>query len=180
MREESVARRYAAALFTQALDANTLDAVHADLGTVALAAEQVAPLRTIIHQPLITEERKKSALKAAFGSKIGVQTLSFLNLLVDKRRIGLLPEIYTEFDRQAREHKNIALAEATSAVPLTVAEEKALQASLEKRTGKKIELKTAVDPSLMGGLMVRIGDTVWDGTVKSELERLREHLLARK
>jgi F-type H+-transporting ATPase subunit delta len=180
MREESVARRYAVALFYQALQTKTLEAVHRDLGTVARADDKVPELHVLLNQPLITEANKKAALNAGFGSTIGKPTLLFLNLLIDKRRIGLLPEIYAEFDRRVREHSNIALAEAISAVPLTPAEQKSLQASLEKRTGKKIELKTDVDPSLIGGVMVRIGDTVMDGTVKSQLERLREHLLARK
>jgi F-type H+-transporting ATPase subunit delta len=180
MREESVARRYAAALFAQALQAKTLDIVHQDLGTVALAAEKVPPLKALLNQPLVTEARKKAALQAAFGEKVGKPTLGFLDLLIDKRRIGILPEIYAEFDRKVREHNNVALAEATSAIPLTPAEMNALKASLEKRTGKTIELRTEVDPSLIGGVMVRIGDNVLDGTVKSQLERLREHLLARK
>lgn len=180
MREESVARRYAAALFEQARKGETVAASGEEL---ALAAEKVAAtpaLKALLAQPLVTEERKKQALQNAFGEKIAPPTLAFLNLLVDKRRINLLPQVQAEFARLVLEYRNVAYATATSAVPLTAAQIDALDKALEARTGKQIELDTEVDPSLLGGILVRIGDTVLDGTVKGNLERLREQLLARR
>jgi F-type H+-transporting ATPase subunit delta len=179
MREESVARRYAAALFALAQQEKIVDAVDADLTTVAMAVKGVPILRTILGEPRVTETRKKDALKAAFGGKINKATLQFLELLVDKRRIGLLPEIQVEFDRLAMRVQNIARATAITAVPLTKEEEKSLIKALEVKTGKKIELQTEVDPSVVGGVLVRIGDTVWDGTVRGNLERMRAQLLGK-
>ena len=116
----------------------------------------------------------------ALGGKVQPLTLNLLNLLVDKRRAGVLPQVYEEYERLVRSFQNIALATAVTAVPLDAAQQAALERSLEARTGKDIELKTEVDPAVMGGVLVRIGDTVLDGTVRGKLERLREQLLARR
>lgn len=180
MNEESVARRYAAALFAQAKETGLLRLVRDDLDSVAQAYKQVRALRTILDEPFITQERKKGALNAAFGGKISASTLSFLNLLTDKRRLDIIPEVSEEFRRLVRASDNIALATAQTAVPLSPADTERLQQSLEARTGLKLELKTSVDPSLIGGVLVRIGDTVYDGSVRGNLERLREQLLMRK
>lgn len=181
MREESVARRYAAAFFNQARAKDKVKETAADLQAIADVLAKHPKLATLMGHPLVTELRKKEVIQAAFG-KAGLQpmTLAFLNLLVDKRRIGLLDDIKAEFNRLLRAFHRIASATAISAVPLTKTQVTALEKALEARTGKDIELTTAVDPSLMGGILVRIGDTVLDGTVKGNLERLREQLLTRK
>ncbi|MDX1931517.1 MAG: F0F1 ATP synthase subunit delta [Capsulimonadales bacterium] len=180
MRDESVARRYAAALFETSRRADSLAVVRNDLNSVAAAIRQVPALRTLLQQPLIVESKKKAAIQSLFTGKVHPSLLAFMHLLVDKRRIDLLPEINDEFDRLVRNHLNIALATATTAVPLTADETKQLTLSLQERTGRTIELKTEVDPSLLGGVLVRIGDTVYDGSVRGKLDRLREHLLARR
>jgi len=177
MREESVARRYAAALFEQANRTGTLSEAQADLVRVAERLIQNPRLASLLMQPLVSEGNKKSALKTALEGKISTRTLGFLSLLVDKRRINLLAEVEQEFTRRVREANNVALATATSAIPLTEQQTAALKQSLAARTGKSIELQAEVDPSLIGGVLVRIGDIVYDGTVKGNLERLREQLL---
>jgi F-type H+-transporting ATPase subunit delta len=179
MREESVARRYAAALFAQAKAAGTVREVREDLHTVALAIGQTKALQAILEQSVVTQERKRALLRAAFGEKISPATLTFLTLLVDKRRIDLLSAVEVEYGRMAREAENIALATAQTAVQLSPAQLVQLRQSLEARTGKRIELRTEVNPELLGGVWVRIGDTVYDGSVRGNLERLRESLLQR-
>jgi F-type H+-transporting ATPase subunit delta len=180
MREESVSRRYAAALFNQAKAAGTLKETSSDLAHVAETLTSNAPLARLIAHPLATESRKKLVLNAAFSEKISPATLGFLNLLADKRRMELLGDAKQEFDNLLRADSNIVAANATTAVPLSTAQLAALEKALEQRTGKDIELTTSVDPSLMGGILVRIGDTVLDGTVKGKLDRLREQLLTKK
>jgi F-type H+-transporting ATPase subunit delta len=180
MAEESVARRYAAALMNQALASGSLDTVATELNVVAKTLQDSPLLAAFLANPLVVRERKQAIVGQLFEKEVGKATMGFLSLLVDKRRIDSFDEVKTEFDRLIRAHKNIALASATSAVPLTPAQLKDLEKALEARTGKDIELTTSVDPSLMGGILVRIGDTVLDGTVKGKLERLREQLLTRK
>lgn len=180
MREESVSRRYAAALFNQAREKGTLKETSADLAAIAETLVATPGLAALVGHPLVTESRKKEVLNSAFSSKISAATLSFLNLLADKRRTGLLADVKAEFDNLLREHTNVVAATAISAVPLTKTQLTALEKALEKRTGKDIELTTSTDPSLMGGVLVRIGDTVLDGTVKGKLDRLREQLLTKK
>ena len=180
MREESVSRRYAAALFNQAKAKGTLKETSSDLALIAETLVAAPGLAALVGHPLVTQKRKKEALETAFGSKTSATTMAFLNLLADKRRTGLLADVKVEFDRLLREFSNIVAATATSAVPLTKSQLTALEKALEKRTGKDIELTTEVDPTLMGGILVRIGDTVLDGTVRGKLDRLREQLLTRK
>ena len=180
MREESVARRYAAALFNQAEATDAVTTAANDLQLVAETVAESGALRALLAQPLVTDARKKLALKNVFGEKISPMTLALLNLLIDKRRVELLPQVQAEFARRVLEYRNIAHATATSAVPLTPEQVAALERSLEARTGKDIELEMTVDPTLIGGIFVRIGDTVLDGTVRGNLERLREQLLVRK
>jgi F-type H+-transporting ATPase subunit delta len=180
MREESVSRRYAAALFNQAKATGTLKETSADLAHVAKALVENQAMARMIGHPLATVERKKTVLNAAFSAAVSPATLAFLSLLADKRRTDLLAGAKQEFDELLRAHNNIVSATATTAVPLTAAQLAALEKALEQRTGKDIELTTSVDPSLMGGILVRIGDTVLDGTVKGKLDRLREQLLTKK
>lgn len=180
MREESVSRRYAAALFNQARGKGTLKETSADLVAIAETLIATPGLASLVGHPIVTQSRKKEAINTVFSSTISATTLAFLNLLVDKRRTPLLGEIKAEFDGLLREHNNVVAATAISAVPLTKVQLTALEKALEKRTGKDIELTTSVDSALMGGVLVRIGDTVLDGTVRGKLDRLRDQLLTRK
>jgi F-type H+-transporting ATPase subunit delta len=180
MREESVARRYAAALFQQAKAKGTLDADSTDLSAVVKTLTETPKLLAVVGHPLIAESKKKDALKLAFDGKVRPSILAFLNLLVDKRRIELFADVKTEFDRLLREDRRIVAATAVTAVPMTPEQTAALEKSLEARTGFDVELTCEIDASLMGGVLVRIGDTVLDGSVRGSLERLREQLLARK
>lgn len=180
MRDESIARRYAAALFAQGEKAGTLDAVQADLLTVSESVKEIEFLHAMLNQSTITDARKKAVLNEVFAGKVGAATLGFINLLTDKRRINILGDVADEFVRMVRDYKNVAVATATTAVPLSPRETQSLIQSLEAKTGKTIELSTNIDPQVMGGVLVRIGDTVYDGTVRGNLDRLRESLLVRK
>jgi len=180
MREESVARRYAAALLNQAKATDTITQVRDDLRKVAHALETTPALRALLGQPLVTEGRKKEMLARTVGGAVSPMTLALLNLMVDKRRVNLIDTVQAEFDRMVLDYQNIAHATATTAVPLTPEQTLALERSLEQRTGKDIELETNVDPAVIGGVLVRIGDMVLDGTVRGNLERLREQLLVRR
>ena len=104
-------------------------------------------------------------------------TQRFLDMVIDKRREAILALVPVEFRRLSYELLNIQPTEVTSAAPLGADERAALSTALARRTGKRIELREAVDPALIGGAIVRIGDTILDGSVRGSLRRLRERLL---
>lgn len=173
-----VARRYASALFQTAVAAGASEAVERDMAAFMNLWAGEGGLRFALVSPLIPADRKKAVLAGVLGNDANSVTSSFLNLLVDKRREEVLPAAYEEFSRQADEARNLVRAKVTVAAPLVPAQETALRAALEQRTGKHVEMETSVEPGILGGVVVRMGDTILDGSVRGSLERLRERLLS--
>jgi F-type H+-transporting ATPase subunit delta len=178
MAELAVVRRYARALFDTATRAGTVDQVEEDLKGVDQVLQSVPRLARVLQAPTIPREQKKALLKTAFGDRVGQLTARFLDLVVERRREDILRAIYQEFQRLANEARNILPVRVTAATELTDAERDALAASLAQRTGKRVVLEVEIDPQILGGLMLRMGDTVIDGSVRSRLDQLRNRLLA--
>ena len=139
--------------------------------------EEVNYLRAVLLLPLISDDRKYKILDDAFGDRVTASSLSFLKLMVRKRREDLIEEALREFRVLLAELENTVDAEAASAVPLTAEQSASLTASLQTMTGKTVRLTAHLDPSLVGGVVVRIGDTVIDGSVRGQLARLEQQLL---
>jgi F-type H+-transporting ATPase subunit delta len=177
MKDIRVAKRYAAALFEVARRDGILDAVTQDLALVERFLEGVPYLRAVLLQPLVTEERKYQVAGDAFGDRVTATTLSFVRLLIRKRREELIGACIQEFRTLLAEHNNTIDAVATTAVPMTDAQAARLTDSLQKLTGKTVTLTTQTDPTIIGGAVVRLGDTVIDGSVSGGLERLEQRLL---
>lgn len=177
MKDTRVAKRYAAALFSVAQRDGILDAVGQDMLLVERFIAEVPYLRAVLLQPLVSEERKTLVATQAFGDRTTGTTLNFLKLLIRKRREDLIDEVIREFRILTLAQANIVDASVTSAVALTPKQNQALVASLEKLTGKNVRMTTDIDPAVVGGVVVRLGDTIIDGSVRGQLERLREHLL---
>lgn len=180
MRLSGLARRYAAALFEAAKGPNAVDSVESDLGLITYSLDEVPRLREMLVHPLIPVARKKELVAEIFKGKIQDITLDFLFLLVDKQREEIVTDVETEYVNLANEYRNIATVQVTSAVPLTADEQAQLREKLAKFTGKTVELELSENPELIGGLIVQIGDTVIDGSVKGYLASLREKLLGRE
>ena len=177
MRLTTLARRYAGALFRAAKDADAIDNVESDLGLISYTLQAAPRLREALAHPLIPPARKKEIVAELFEGAIQDVTLHFLGLLIDKRREEVLEDVEPEYVRLANEFQNIMPVVVTSAVPLTSDEVAGLQAKLAEFTGKKVELELEEDPSLIGGLVVRISDTVIDGSVRGYLASLKDRLL---
>lgn len=178
MAELAVVRRYASALLDVAIQQNKLDQVEADLKGVDQVLRTVPQLQRALRIPTVSSRRKKELLRTAFAARVDALSQRFLELIVERRRETVLTDIYAEFHRLANEHRNILPVQVWSATPLTDAEREGLAAALSQRTGKKIVLEVALDPAIMGGLVVRMGDTIIDGSVRTRLAQLRNRLLA--
>jgi F-type H+-transporting ATPase subunit delta len=178
MADSAVVRRYARALIDVAEKRGLLEQVGKELdGFQAIMKEQPRFAR-VLRAPVIAPARKRQLLRATMAGRVSDLTLRFLELLVEKEREEILPEIPDAYRRLAYEIRNIQPVEVTSAVELTAGERGALQDALARRTGKQIDLYERVDPALMGGAIIRIGDTIYDGSVRGQLRRLRKRLLA--
>jgi len=180
MRLSTLARRYAGAIFEAARSADIIDRVESDLGLVTYSLQAMPRLREVLSHPLIPAARKKEIAAEVFAGEVEAVTLDFLDLLIDKRREEIVEDVEREYVRLANEFRGIVPAMASSAVPLTPGERTRLRAKLEEFTGKKIELQVEEDPTLVGGLTVKIGDTVIDGSVKGYLASLKDRLLGKE
>jgi F-type H+-transporting ATPase subunit delta len=172
----SVARRYAAALFGMAKKRNEVDAVAANLREVADTARGSRDLMGVMHHPLLTLEKKKSVLSAVFHGRVLPDVEKFLFHVVEKDRAVMLPQIVDEFERLVDEYRGEGDAEAVTAVPLSPDQIAALEGALHLRFGLKVRLRTRVDPEVLGGLQVRVGDKLIDATVRTKLDRMNQQL----
>ena len=172
-----VARRYAAALFESARKQGKTDSVQQNLATLESLWTQAPDLRKVLESPLIPDERKHQIIDQTVGRELDPLSSAFLHLLVDKRREDILLEVREEYIRLADISRGLVRAQATVAAPLDDLERAALVEALERRTGKQIELQVQVNPEIIGGVVVRMQDTVIDGSVKGSLERIREQML---
>ena len=173
----SVVKRYAKALFDAATREKSVDRVESDLGLVSYTLESNPELRRALHIPLITAEKKKAVLRGVFGGKVHQITLDYMCLLADKRREEALARTEAVYVELANEARGVVEAQVTTAVELREDEEIKLAAKLSGITGKQVHLIKNIDPSIIGGIVVRIQDKIIDGSVRGQLAALREKLL---
>lgn len=178
MIERRIVRRYAMALFQAASKAGLVDRVESDLGLISYVLENSPALQDAIGSPLIPIEKKREIIRDIFTEKINEITLSYLNLLVDKRREEAILPTEDEFVILANEARGVLTAYVITAVKMTKDEEQSLIEKLNLTTGKNINLIKEIDPSIIGGVILKIGDTETDGSIKGQLAALNEKLLS--
>ena len=176
-RDLRAARRYAAALFATAEKQDKLDAVTRDLHMVVDFMKQTPALDRMWTSKVVPTGKKRDLISTLLGAFIDPLTLSFLRLLVDKRREDILSLVRLEVQQLSDRSRRLVRAEATFALEPTPEEREKLVQSLEQRTGEHVDLTVEVDPSILGGVVIRMHDTIIDGSVRGTLERLREQLL---
>jgi len=174
----AVAGRYAEALYDIASKQKMVDKIEAELKAVEAVIEENADLQKILYHPQITAKDKKELLDLLLKGKVSETTGNFLALLVDRRREAFFGDIVAEFVNLANAARNIVAARVTSAVELNDREKGKLDQILGRLTGKKVQTSYAVDPSLIGGVVVRMGDKIIDGSIKTRLATLKERLKA--
>ena len=167
-----IAAPYAAALFE--LSEGALDTLEADVSALAAALDASADLRGVIASPLLTREEQGAAI-GAVAARMGLSPLvaNTLALMATKRRLFVLPQLLADLTARIAAARGEVTAEVTSAVPLTPAQAAALAETLSAKAGKTVKLKTTVDGSLIGGLVVKLGSRMIDTSVKAKLAALQ-------
>jgi F-type H+-transporting ATPase subunit delta len=175
----ALAQRYAAALVDVAMERKKTDAVQADLAAFTQAFYASSDLRNVLESPAVGEETKEQVV-VKISERMGLNEAvrNFVHLVVRHRRTEMLAEIQDAFQSALNARLGIAEAQVTTARELSAQEKKDLTAAIERRTGKKIEAKFVQDMGVLGGAVVRVGSTVFDGSVRERLTRLREQLEA--
>lgn len=176
MIEKTLAKRYAAALLAVSQKEDSLDKTGGMLRALGTAYGQDPLLRNTFHQPKLSRAKRKALLRKPFEKKAAKSFLAFLDLLVEKNRIDILPDISGAFNDLADDARGIGHVRVKSFLPLSEEEKSALQAKLGVITGKTVIMDTETDSSLLGGVSIRIGDSVVDGTVANRLKGLEERL----
>lgn len=178
MKNTRVARRYAMALMAGAEQQRNIEGVARDMELVGKILNESRDLRLFIASPIISPLKKRAVFDALFGSRIGKETLTFIHLLTSKSREPVLQEIAEQFKLLHDEKLGIVTVEVRTSVEFNYGQEKDLRAELERMTGKKVRLQFLIDNAIKGGVVIRIGDTVLDASVRRQLERIRERFVA--
>ncbi|MGM8364785.1 F0F1 ATP synthase subunit delta [Virgibacillus sp. W0181] len=177
MSDAVVAKRYADALFQIGDEKATLDQLIEELGVVKEVFEVNDSLFIFLKHPRINNEKKKQFLEEVFQ---GIQTdvLNTLKILVERQRVGIIPSMVDDFIQLYNDAKGIAEATVYSVRELSQTEKKELEASFAKRFDKNtIKIKNIVDPELIGGMKIRIGSTIYDGTISGKLKRMERSIV---
>ena len=176
MNAPEVVRRYAATLLEAADETGATAAVQRDVERLLDTVRQSGELAEFLANPLTASQAQANVLRELFSGKVEVLTLNFLRLMAVRGRASIIGAALENFLDQVAEREGIISAEVRSAVALSEEQFQRLQERLEHRSGRTVRLDVQVDASLRGGAIVRVGDTVFDGSVNTYLERLQARL----
>jgi F-type H+-transporting ATPase subunit delta len=179
MSTRASATRYARALFDVALQEGALERADQDLTIFWNLLQEHADLARVLTTPAIPAQ-KKHALLQELLPKLGLSgpVAKLLFLMGDRDRLVLMPDLVAVFRERLREHQQIVEAEVTTAQPLPPQREAELKQQLAQVTGRHVTMTTKVDPSIIGGIVTRIGSVVYDGSLATQLTKIRERLAA--
>lgn len=174
---KALAQRYARALVDVAVEQKKSEDVRKELAAFADLMRESAELRNLLASPAVPREKKLAVIDALAGRMDFSKAFrNFLCVLVDNRRTTMLPQIHEAFVAQLLERLGVTHAQVTTARELAAGEKTELCRALERLTGRRIEAEYKLDAKLIGGAVVRIGSTVYDGSVREQLNRLRASL----
>jgi F-type H+-transporting ATPase subunit delta len=176
-RRETAARRYAEAAFQIGRADGTLDAWERDLAAVEDLLAHVE-LRRMIEHPVVPFAAKERLLHSVAGESVGAEALSLVLLMIRRGRPRAMGRMVAHFAQLLRAERGIVLAEVRTALQLEPEQRAAVSERLAQLTGEQVEMNEVVDESLIGGIAVRIGDRLYDASVRNRLERLRARLTA--
>ena len=173
-----IAKRYAKALVQLAEEKKTVDKTRADLASFTSAVDALPALQKLFASPVFTAENKKAVIQE-LAAKLGMQptTRRFVEHLAETGRIRYVRDMYEAFLEILAERTNRAMARLTTAAEISPADLAEIKKKLETLTGKQVDIDAQVDASLIGGARAQIGSTVYDGSIKNQLTKMRNQLL---
>ena len=172
---EEIAEVYARALFEASQEAGVLDRVHEELGQFADALDEDRNLQVFLFSPYFsTAEKKEGLRKVLEGPDPALE--NFLELLIEKHRMPVLFRIRRQFDERWQDEHRLLPVQVTSAVELDDATVEQIKNSIAEQTDRQIELTTEVDPDILGGIVLRVGNSILDASIKNRLETLRRQV----
>ncbi len=181
MKQTILAKRYAKAIFSVGQEQNKYEEYNEALQGLSDLYSTHPEVIDALTNPLYPMDVKEKVMKGIVGSMMVDSIMdNFLNLLVQKKRAEILPEIAVAYQTMVDEAKNISHGNVISAITLSDELKEKIQTILEKLTGKKVELTTSVDPSIMGGIIAQVGDLVLDGSIKTQLAGLKDSIKGRE
>ncbi|MCJ8166132.1 ATP synthase F1 subunit delta [Pontibacter sp. E15-1] len=173
MSDIRVASRYSKSLIELANEKGVLEEVHQDMILFSKVVSQNRDFQLLLTNPVVKSDKKLAVLNSIFTGKVQPMTLMFFNIVAQKKRESVLVFIAAEFEKQYNEIKGIQVVDVTSAISLSATQRESLIKRLTAETGKIIQLKESIDPSLIGGFVLRVGDKQIDSSVKNSLRKLR-------
>lgn len=178
MRSPAAARRYARAIFQLAEEEGTRDATLAQLDALAVLLQESTSLADVLYRPLYPMAERRAAFDAvATRVGFGATPKRFIEFLLQQHRMASFPLIIQELHQLADEAAGRVEAEVHSAEVLSPAQLARVQQALARRTGREVRIKPSVDPTLLGGIVARVGDLVFDGSLRTQLEQLHANLV---
>jgi F-type H+-transporting ATPase subunit delta len=172
---EEIAQVYARALFEVALQRGDLDRIREQLGQFADALDSERSLQTFFFSPYFSTEEKKDGLhKAISGADDAI--VNFLELLIEKHRMPAVFRIRRELDRLWREENKMLPVQLTSAIELDDATVESLGRTIGEKTGRRVDVTAQVDPDILGGIVLRVGNSILDASIRNRLEHLRKQV----
>ncbi len=177
MRTNIVADKYSEAIFNLACEQHILEEMDADLSYVRSVLVEHKELQAFLGHPIVSAESKRSVLEKIFSNNIGKLALQFLYVMINRGREGYIVAAIDGYMAKSRESRNILEAIVRVVAPLQDAEREKLQQKIESLTGKQVELTFIVDPAILGGMIIQIGDKRIDASVARSLKEMEKSLL---
>lgn len=173
---EIIVNRYATALFEIAFDKGAMIQFEEEAKMIKKVLDEEVDYIKILSHPSVIEAEKIELIEKAFAGQVSDEFIGLMALIIKKSRTEYLTSVLEQFIHMAKEASGVLTAAVTSAVPLTNQQLAQIQSNIEQSTGKTIEMDTTVDPSIIGGLIVRVGDKVVDGSIKGQMDALKSQL----
>ncbi|MDD3722505.1 MAG: ATP synthase F1 subunit delta [Lutibacter sp.] len=173
MNGSRAAIRYAKAILSFALEQQKEVEVNNDMLLVAKTIQQSEDLQLLLNSPVLKTELKKAALKEVFANKTSALTIGLINLLIDNKRLPILGEVAKKYNVIYDSLKGIEVAKVTTAIPLTEELNQQVLKKVIEITGKKATIESIIDPDIIGGFILRVGDIQYDASISNKLQLLK-------